>query len=558
MLLIPLIGTSILQTCLAQLKAVMLTWVGVALVTGISLLSEPLWGDSIRERRYMSLAIRDQALSVSEAKALAAGTTTLDALISDWLASAGHENRIKRYFNDQFGGGTDFVTVEDSFFLHPQEGNGALYLPDKGPCTEAVTIDDAWWLDPGETVLVCANTRSDQIYYDYDNRADADCTASGTSGIGSADCGCGPNMILCYRATDRDALRASVRYEFQERAWHAYENEMSWLELLGGNFFFGNRLLFKHYLDQQALFRHHGPSLLDLLRLSHLPLTTAAKESYPDAGAVERAGLVTSPMFSRQYNNFRSRINILTSRLLCQDVDGTLNTDNIATYVNQTLQANPDVLFEEHATNPDCAACHYPMDNMGSTLWYWNPGGWYWHWGALGSQDESGHAFGISGEGPRFLVQSFTEAAQGFHPCMARTAWQDFSGGSWNDLGNVTQAQLVQASQQGPRALIRAVLGSQEIRLLHNGGIPTTVVGGSSAYDFAATINPILKQSCSGGSCHSQGTTLGSAYEFIDNETVFKAVTASRLSDGSMPPANANLTISDENRSILSTWRAAQ
>ena len=526
------------------------------LVLFAMLLPASLHAGSTSEMRFMSYTITDRPISVTDAKALAAGTTTLEDLIAGWLASDAHKTRIKRFFNDQFGIGPTFDTVPPSFILQKQS-DGSYYLTDKGVCgTDVVTISDAWWLDEGESVKVCVNTRSDLIYYQYDNKDDVECTDSGASGIGAAECGCGPRMILCYPVDLESTLTNHIRYEFRERGLYAYENDLSWLDLLGGNFFFGSRVLYKHYLDQQAFGRNIEPTLTDLVDLTNLPLDSFARRDFPTTGSVSRAGLVTSPGFLRQYNNFRSRISILTTRLLCKDVDSTLNTDGIATFVNETLAANDNFLFEEHGNKEGCSGCHYPMDNMGSVLWLWGAGGWYRYYGALGEQDERGHAFGVPGSGPRFLMEEFTKAS-GFMECMAKTVWEAFSGGVWDDLGSVSKAGFVSAANLGPRGLIQYTINSREIRQLHNMGIPQTVIGGASVYSFEADINPILQNSCSGGSCHSPATLIGSQYEFIGNENNFKSSPSSRIDDGSMPPAGSSLSISDADRAILKAWRDA-
>ena len=510
-------------------------------------------GDVYLERRFMSLTIRDQALSVEEAKSLDDGSQNLEALITTWLDSEDHIERVKRYFNDQFGAGMDFATVQDSFIL---ESSGSVYyLIDKGRCadSEVIEVTDAWWLRDGESIRVCLDTRSDQIVYQYNTKANVYCNDSGPTGIGASECGCGPQMIMCYPRELVNDLRDAMRFEFKERAGYVYENDLSWFELLGGDFFYGNRLLYKHYIDQQGLFRNYLLSINDLANLLNLPLDQPARAPFPEVGRVTRAGLATSPIFLRQYNNFRSRINILTARLLCQDVDSTLNTDGIAQWVNSELSE----FDQAHGTDPGCSECHYPMDNMGSALLYWGPQGWYQYYGAIGEQNEAAHAFGLRGTGPSFLIEAYTGEAR-FLPCMAKLVFEDFTGARFEDLSESRQSELANLAASGPRALIRGVLTSQEIRVLHREGLMQPTIGGESVYDFEEDVNPILRASCSGGTCHSTGTILGSQYEFVDQRDQFAIVPLNRITDGSMPPENSPLSISDSDRAILESWRENQ
>ena len=523
---------------------------------GVILAPEAVLADDTTVMRFMSMTVRDQPLTVAEAQAIALGQTTLDAAIATWLEEDSHQERIRRYFNDQFGANDDFSTVSSNFFL--KLSNGIYYLEDKGACTaeNATTITDAWWLEGGDSALVCSNTTGGELVIrDASGNVTRECTDAGTNGIGHADCGCGPYMILCYPDGLRSTLRNQLRYQFQERGWFSYDQNKTWLELLGGNYIYATRLIYKYYLDTQALFRGISMTDSDYRTLMSLGINTYTEVTPPVSGAVERAGLVTTPIFLKQYNNFRSRINILTARLLCQDVDASLNTGNIATFVNTALdQYDPD-FGAAHGSQESCSGCHYPMDNMGSTIMIWNQGGWFMYFGAEGEQNVLGHSFGQDGSGPAFLARSFVELATGFHSCMAKTVFEDFAGGVWDELSTSTQNSFVALSQQGPRTLIRGIIQSTEIQQLHNAGLGEVAIGSSTIYSFAEDVNPILQSSCSGISCHSQGTTLGSQYEFVDNEAVFGAVTSSRIDDGTMPPSNSGLSISTSDQAILKEWR---
>ena len=528
----------------------------------VAMISLDLYADTVTEMRWMSLTMRDQPLSVEEAQNITTGARTLESYMDEWILTDEFRNRMRRFFNDQFGSGQDIDTVRDQYFLGKQ--NDIYYLKDKGACTEdaAVTVNDAWWLSEGETIRVCANIVKSALVI-TDNGQFIDCYDTGPEGLGREECGCGPNLIICYpEEFDRSEteyrphiLYNHMRYEFQERGLYVFEQQGSWMDLFGGDFFYGSRILYKHYLDQQALIRGYLPSRVDIARLTFLPINGYDRAEWPSTGTVTRAGLVTSPVFLRQYNNFRSRINILTARLLCQDVDSTLNTDNIAVFVNDSF----DDFNKVHGTKEECSGCHYALDNLGSPLMHWNEGGWYEFWGTEGAQNELGHAFGQQVNGPAELMTGYIERAQPFHGCMAKLVWEDFSGGVWEDLGADAQLSFAEASRQGPNHLVRTVLFSDQIRLLHRRGISGVTVGGASNLSFSGDVNPILEAHCSGSACHSQGTSLGAQFEFINNEAVFAATNASRIDDGSMPPANATVpAISDSDRTLLRTWRDAQ
>ena len=79
------------------------------------------FGDEVSLRRFLSYTIRDQPLSPNEAQDIANGTTSLDDMIDVWLAEDSHKNRIRRFFNDQFGANDDFSVLQDNFFLLQSE-----------------------------------------------------------------------------------------------------------------------------------------------------------------------------------------------------------------------------------------------------------------------------------------------------------------------------------------------------------------------------------------------------------------------------------------------------
>ena len=400
--------------------------------------------------QFLSFASRDQPPSVDEANSLALEKKTLTGLLSEWLASPEHSSRIRRYFNDIFGVNNQIFLIDGEFILK-KNALGIYKLPDKSNCDLSTAVqDDAWWLAAGEKVLICPTSRSAQITYASNS---IKCPHLGSNGILNASCGCGPKQILCYPSELEVNLIQEVRTEFAERGLYAYQQNLTWADLFGGSFFYGSRLLYHYYLFSQQILPYSTlPSAGDMNTLLSLPISDRARAPFP-AGP-ERAGVVTSPGFMKQFNNFRSRIRGLTNALLCQDMDPNLNTDNIQTLINPDLSAADKV----HGTQVGCSGCHYAMDNMGSTLLNWDDNGIYQSWLQA---SQSGHAFGVTGTGPGFLMEKFIERGPGFEACMAKKAWEEFSGESWDSLNPDTAKQFQSFASSGPGALLRGILNSQ-------------------------------------------------------------------------------------------------
>jgi hypothetical protein len=512
--------------------------------------------------RFMSFVIRDAAPSVQEAKDFYHGKKSLPQFIDQWMTGEEHQSRVQRYFRDMFGMEKGTFIAQDEFdlilsnltanpALSPSDlaANGVYHLPVsvKSTCGTPISAS-AWWSDT--PITICSNSASATLQFDGGATR---CTGLDGNGLFNPQCGCGPEQIACYPQAFKYKTMIGVTEEFPVRALHSYKNSQSWLDLFGGETFYGDRWLYHHYLYQsKVLTSSIAPSANEIAILKSLPAPqseldfTKAEAVYPPDSAT-RSGVATAPSFLRRFNNFRSRIRALTERLLCKDIDATLNTDGIAQFVNTDLSD----FDKAHGTKAGCASCHYGMDNFGSTLLGWITDGFYMSWQP---PSDAGHVFGLNGNGPEFLMRGYVERANGFTECMAKTAWEDFSGSPWNSLGSADQSAFVQAAASGPNATITSILRSEALlRLRHRelAEIKTTV---DVKYSFSQDIQPILTNKCSGSSCHSQGTILGANYEFVDGEERFRGIPAQRITDGSMPPPSAGKTLDSDEQDKILIW----
>jgi hypothetical protein len=405
--------------------------------------------------RHMSFAVNDAPPSAEEARRFAAGEVTMDELVAGWLAGEAHRGRIRRFFHDLFGT-QDFGVISAEHVLLRKNALGIYKLPDKPDCGAAESSAvPAWWLEPGQTVKVCNNILSPVVEYGERGKPGyASCTDANR--IAEPRCGCGPDLILCAPKESSADMAQDAYVEFAERGLHMYENGRSWLELLASDQFYGTRweyylLLWRGWMSPAG----GAPVPADVERLRSLPLDRRGLTRYPESGP-ERAPVVNGINFMFQYNNFRSRVRILSERLLCQPINPALNTDGIQSFVNPDLK-DAD---RSHGAKAGCSACHHALDNLGSTLLGWDNQGTF----ALAPPSQLGHAFGQTGTGPRFLMRSFVERGPGFRQCMARRAWETFSGLPWAELPPTDQRAFEAMAADGPRALLRGVLTSSALR----------------------------------------------------------------------------------------------
>lgn len=515
------------------------------LVILVALTAVPALAGSRAQLRFLSFTIRDQSPTVEEAKAFRAGETTLEALVDLWLAAPGHKQRIKRYFRDMFGVAREVETVMDAFSLRSTGENGYLYRwrgRDNAICDGGTPVDaEAWWLPAGQTVKVCSLEVSDSLSYEDKSGKRTACTADR---VWSGACGCGPKLIACLPPDLQRPLVDAVTEEFPERALRAYEADGSWLDVFAGDQFYGTKLLYWKYLHSSKIARGGLlPSEAEWATLASLTMDEWKPAPYPDG--TTRAGLVTSPGFLLQRNEYRVRTRALSEKLLCQGIGPALNTGGIAVFLN------PDFRPEDlsHADQDDCARCHYPMDNLGSMLFGWNTLG---EWDPLKTPSQIGHAFGIDGEGPRFLARSFIERGPGFVECMARTAWEDFSGSKWEELVETERQALAALAGRGPRALIHTLLRST---LLANLGVESEEAPPEVASTLPWTdVAPLVKEACGGANCHANGS-FNTTY--VDNEKNFRekgSAIAARINataSARMPPPTSARQLTDAERALL-------
>ncbi|HET9239050.1 MAG TPA: hypothetical protein VFO10_17460 [Oligoflexus sp.] len=496
--------------------------------------------EDLRTLRYLSQVLRDKPPTREEAEAVYNGEKTVDQLRDEWFASPAHQDRVARYFFDLLGAPSYFHVNDDAYFLE-QNSEGIWYSPSKGNCTaNAAVSSTAWWLNADETISMCSNIVSTQMSVTI-NSTYYGCTW--TDGFLRPGCGCGPEQILCYPKSLKRDLMDDLAQEFKHRAAYVYSQQLSWKDLLSSSSVYGTRPLAQFYLLNQYVFPWQvAPTASEIARLRQIPMNEKTWFEAPTLGA-ERSGIATTPAFMRRFNNPRSRIRALTDALLCHDVDSTLNTSGISTLVNPDTNA----LGQSIVTRPQCATCHYGMDNLASTLFGWNDQGTYERWPKHYSQ--AGHAFGQDITGPTALMESYIERGPGFAECMSKRAWEDFSGRPWSALSTEEQSAFLTAADQSPYALLRGIFQSQA--LISARGSSDSTIESSSTYSFSSDINPILERSCSGSSCHDTNSTLSAQYRFIGDETAFRKVPILRVQDGSMPPASSNKTLPDSERSIL-------
>ena len=411
-------------------------------------------------------------------------------------------------------------------------------------------------------IVGISDTSSNSSHTGYQVRENHRCSTSGELGFAHPDCGCGDKAFMCYPQELKGLVMSAIGNEFQTRAAHFYDSDGTWLDVFGGSKFVGNRFLYHHYLYQQELLltskQPDADAMTDLMAMKldqedEVPMPEySSVRTGPDG--VQRSGVVTSPGFLRRFNNFRSRTRAVVERLLCKDVDSSLNIDGTSTFYNPNFAdgtAQPEgQAVNDHGHKESCSTCHYSLDNFGSTLIMWADGGegsfgeWAW-W----QKSQMGHVLGQTGSGPRFLMQTMIENQQsGFYECMAKSAFEDFTGADWSGLDQAAKSSFISAARVGPKETIGKILKSKTVLDLrsHDQVIESQTV--AIAYDFNTDINPIVSNKCGGSACHSSASSL---IQLEDNKNNFDGINKIRIENTSMPPPGSPALTADEKQILL-------
>lgn len=77
--------------------------------------------------------------------------------------------------------------------------------------------------------------------------------------------------------------------------------------------------------------------------------------------------------------------------------------------------------------------------------------------------------------------------------------------------------------------------------------------GGANAtrIDFATQIDPILKKSCAGTTCHSSNSVMGKGFRFVGNEAQFRQAPLDHIEDATKMPPAGSAQISASDRELL-------
>lgn len=526
--------------------------VAAAVFLALCLLASPLAvaGGDPQSLRYLSFAIRDIPPSRAESEAWAAGGQSLTDFANAWLASPEHEARVGRFIGDLLGV-SNGIQVGRSHLILSAGASGALRLPTKDDCAieDAVSVS-AWWLADGETAKVCPNTVSNAYVFGT-GKSKIRCVSAGMKGINDPRCGCGPEMMLCLPSTVVPKVRLAVIEELPRRAKEAYAKDWSWIDLFGGPTYFGDRFGYWRYFFSQFAFRDGEPTAADFAAWKSLPLEGNASAAFP--GGEARAGIITSPGFLSQNNNFRARTRALVESLLCQTINATLNTAGYTDFVNPDLSKN-DI---KHAARSDCAACHLFLDNIGPALFNFDGDGVV---RATAAKSTASRAFGESGAGPTFIAHALIELGPGFGACMTKRVWEGFAGTPFDEVAEADRAAFV-AEAGSPRRLIQAVLRSN---LFQAGRTPTPLPGAepepAAPTRSFADVAPIIAGHCGDARCHGAGSGVA---VYVDQPANVDAAAKRMLARiqlngaGQMPPADAGRALSDADRATLAAYLQA-
>ena len=299
--------------------------------------------DASQYLRSLSLHLRGVPPTLEEYEAVDSGDALLEALVDEWLASDAFADRVVRHHRALLWNNISLVTMLSN--RHSVGTSGGIYYRSahtifyRGnynlPCVdEPAEFDDdgqivlkpdedgylregwvwvaPWWA-PETSIKMCA---LDAQGAEYAPNGDA---CGSLAGNNEMACGCGPDLLYCYRGEHASAIQAAFGREVELRVRQNILDDAPYTELFTGDTAWVNGPIvhFLRYLAPLYQSTRFDPLAWDL---GHLPdLTWHDSDTWLPVMLPEaHAGILTSPAFLLRFQTNRARANRFYDAFLCQ------------------------------------------------------------------------------------------------------------------------------------------------------------------------------------------------------------------------------------------------
>ena len=385
-------------------------------------------------------------------------------------------------------------------------------------CDESKLVEVVPWWDMDSVVKVCPDSyRPERL---KDPTTGARCGARAVNPRLSNFCGCGPNLMSCFRDSDQvSEMLVSMRNELFETIGYFIANDLPISSIYTTNATIRDKNV---ELIYQRWLLHNGdiaqvPDLRDFKK-PKIPLLRA--ESFSG----QHAGVLTMPHLFTSFDAPRAFMRDISDMLWCTDISlqsREIDVQDILGLRESDLRQGAG--WEELATKPICASCHARLDyasrffegqpTTDMTPYYVRPeifdneerGKLYFkdHHDLRGESERTPAAFSaMAVEQPEFL------------DCVAQRTVQHVFG-RWKPLDPSVLTRIRRAGDKGSfRSIFRAAaLEFVKVRSVHDSRgfvaarapSPTTLRSEGPELTVSKSLRAQIEEHCS--DCHDSGQT---------------------------------------------------
>jgi mono/diheme cytochrome c family protein len=248
---------------------------------------------------------------------------------------------------------------------HTEAATPIYYLAAPCPAAAAVAVHPWWRLIEGgdETIQVCPDAyRPDQW---TSNVAPGEPVTSCLSEAAQAEtkgCGCGPNLMRCYRSSAHmQELAQSLRDELQRSVAYNVAHDLPIEQVFTANESFRDR---NAEFIRRSYTAEHAHRALPEAALRELAAWPAAGRwaARDDLAPGQNAGVLTAPHLIHYQLDRRQRMTIIDDILWCVEADSVGATpESLLSIVGADLQIKSDG-WRDLAARPICTNCHARLD----------------------------------------------------------------------------------------------------------------------------------------------------------------------------------------------------
>lgn len=420
--------------------------------------------------RRMALDLTGRAPSIEDLDALYSGRATLDELMDRYLESDEFYETFLLYHNDLLRPRTGIFNSSPSLTklieLKGSKKGDRIFRSStlqgeeqSGDCDPGnlVTVEPYWWRD--SKVRVCRRTANDARVVETDNGP----VKCGTpEGQASGECGCGPNLVYCYRGGDFGRyVKKSLIQETGRLAMEVVDKDLPYGTIVTADWTMRNGRLDHFYARLDG-------------KLDELEKNDTGINFRRVRRDKRHAGILSTHAFLNMFYNGRRWAQRTFETFMCH-----LTYPDFDLLDEQPEEA-PPVSYRRHPlaevdvnvnSGRVCAACHLQLDGISRLKDRWDNQGQYYDKGKDGRPIPNEALFlGKTIHGLDEFGQVLAKS-EVFEDCAVQQTWQHFFGRRFQPEELETRKKLnktFRASNQSFKELLRAVMRTKEYRSKKN------------------------------------------------------------------------------------------